>query len=192
MNIGKIYFLALVFLASNLGADCGEKRRAVKTLTDAGAAKVADLQHPKEVSIREMTGWHRGKPIKKSMLKLANAARLNKQEKTIYLTRGHLSNVKYEADDQGYHLILSDGQGRTIIAETVSTDCAAGSPFLEQIQKVQAAVEERFGAKEKFRRHDIDLAVVVTGPAFFDFAHGQRGHADNYVEIHPILDIRFE
>lgn len=29
--------------------------------------------------------------------------------------------------------------------------------------------------------------IAVTGPAFFDFEHGQSGAARNNVEIHPVL-----
>jgi len=31
----------------------------------------------------------------------------------------------------------------------------------------------------------------VTGPALFDFSHGQDGLAKNCIEIHPVLEIKF-
>jgi hypothetical protein len=34
------------------------------------------------------------------------------------------------------------------------------------------------------------LRVRVSGVLFFDFAHGQSGHAPNYVELHPIVSFR--
>jgi hypothetical protein len=32
--------------------------------------------------------------------------------------------------------------------------------------------------------------VRVTGVLFFDFPHGQFGHARNYAELHPVLGFR--
>jgi hypothetical protein len=32
--------------------------------------------------------------------------------------------------------------------------------------------------------------VVVVGVGFFDFTHGQTGHVNNYLELHPLLSLR--
>jgi hypothetical protein len=32
----------------------------------------------------------------------------------------------------------------------------------------------------------VSLRVRVTGVLFFDFPHGQSGHAPNYAELHPV------
>ena len=34
------------------------------------------------------------------------------------------------------------------------------------------------------------LLVRVTGVLFFDFPHGQYGHARNYAELHPVTGFR--
>jgi hypothetical protein len=34
------------------------------------------------------------------------------------------------------------------------------------------------------------LRVHVAGVLFFDFPHGQSGHARNYVELHPVTGFR--
>jgi hypothetical protein len=48
----------------------------------------------------------------------------------------------------------------------------------------------RFQATTAFQ--PANLPVRVTGIGFFDFAHGQTGAAPNQIELHPVLDIRFD
>ncbi len=33
--------------------------------------------------------------------------------------------------------------------------------------------------------------VYMSGVGFWDFPHGQRGHARNYADLHPVTGIRF-
>jgi hypothetical protein len=32
--------------------------------------------------------------------------------------------------------------------------------------------------------------VIAIGVGFFDFAHHQTGHANNYIELHPLISLR--
>jgi predicted NBD/HSP70 family sugar kinase len=43
------------------------------------------------------------------------------------------------------------------------------------------------GVAEFFAVHP---GIVAIGVGFFDFAHQQTGHANNYIELHPLLSLR--
>ena len=136
-------------------------------------------------------------------------------EATIYQLSATLTAYKLEAD-QDYHLVLSDANQKTMIAEI--PDPAAldpGSAFKQEI----AAARQTFTAKFQLQIQalqeamarlqaaaqvegaqagvvapmiaQISIPVTVTGIGFFDFAHGQLGVAPNCIELHPVLSVAF-
>jgi len=92
--------------------------------------------------------------------------------------------------DQDYHLVIQSDSGETIIAEIPNPTCVSGGSFLGQIKKARATMDSKFNPTGRKQRADV--RVAIEGPAFFDFKHGQIGHAKNYVEIHPILSLKFK
>jgi hypothetical protein len=124
-------------------------------------------------------------------------------ETTIWELSATLVGYKYE-QDRDYHLVLSDANNRTMIAEI--PDPAAVDPssrFLAQITSARQAFDDRFGqqihALAAMLQPDtpapmivhLSVPVHVTGIGFFDFIHGQTGVAPNGVELHPVLSISF-
>jgi hypothetical protein len=61
-----------------------------------------------------------------------------------------------------------------------------------QISQVRSEVSSKLGTPTS---SVVALAkpwlVEITGPAFFDFIHGQVGLARNCIEIHPVMEIKF-
>lgn len=100
-----------------------------------------------------------------------------------------LTKFRLEAADSDYHLVLDDGQGRTMITEIPSADCIGPSPFKTAIGDVRAVVYTRFQPGPSFNASRIP--VTVTGVGFFDAIHGQTGVASNGIELHPVFSISF-
>jgi hypothetical protein len=55
--------------------------------------------------------------------------------------------------------------------------------------RVRRFFETRCGAATSSWR-DLGAVAYISGVGFWDFAHGQRGHARNYAELHPVTGIR--
>jgi hypothetical protein len=36
----------------------------------------------------------------------------------------------------------------------------------------------------------VETKVIAAGVGFFDFAHRQTGHANSYLELHPLLSLK--
>ena len=161
---------------------CGVERWSVKTGTDADAAYV-DLYDVFPTSVTEMGSWPRPPSFP------ANN-RIDPYEFYIWTVDATLVEFKRETD-QDYHLVLEDDQGNRMVAEIPDPRCVgADSVFADSIAYARAEFDAVFRVTTTFQYAYVP--VTVTGVAFFDLAHGQTGHASNYVEIHPVLDIQFD
>jgi hypothetical protein len=87
--------------------------------------------------------------------------------------------IKKEKDED-YHLVIADAANPrlTMIVE------APGSVFAGKISAVRQALDQRFG---EIARLQPNVAVSVTGVAFFDVLHGQEGVAKSGIELHRCL-----
>jgi hypothetical protein len=158
---------------------CGVERWPVKTGTDPEAAQVNMV--PQQSTVAELIAFPAPPPDPP-----ARVPGLEFQGYSIDVT---VTSAKIEADSD-YHLALADDAGNTMIGEAACPGCAAGSPWLPQIQAVRAAIDAAIpGISGSYQ--DVNRKVTIQGPGFFDRSHGQRGVAPNAVEIHPILDIVF-
>jgi hypothetical protein len=82
-------------------------------------------------------------------------------------------------DDGDVHLVLEGDDGSTLIAEAPEPACTEGARARTSIQKPRLFAQD-VAVGEK---------VVAAGVGFFDFSHNQTGHADNYLELHPLLSL---
>lgn len=81
-----------------------------------------------------------------------------------------------------------------MIIEVPDPQCEAvcSSKFLAQISQVRKEVAARLGTPtDTVQPLSKPWLVDITGPAFFDFPHGQDGLAKNCIEIHPVMEITF-
>lgn len=154
---------------------CGVERWAVKTLTDPAASNVTLT--PQATSIADLVSI--APPVNPT-------DRVNPTEATTFMLSGQLTVIKQEADSD-YHLVVKDGQGNSMIAESSSPSCAAGSRVQAQIERVRQAIDGRGGTSMS-----LPVAVSVTGVGFFDRIHGQTGVAPNGIELHPLVGIEFK
>jgi hypothetical protein len=82
-------------------------------------------------------------------------------------------------DDGDVHLALEAG-GKSIIAEAPEPACSPTSRSRASILAARLVAQDAQPGDK----------VVAAGVGFFDFPHGQTGHSDNYLELHPLLSLR--
>src|SRR5438876_12399750 len=154
----------------------------MKAGTDANASLInLSITTPK--TIASLTALPAPNPIPLN-------TRVQPTETTVFSITATLTVYKRE-DDSDYHLVISDANGHTMIAEIADPQCVgAGSPLLPGIQNARAEFDARLQATTSFKT--ANLGVTVTGVGFFDFKHGQTGVAPNAIELHPLLDIAFQ
>jgi len=180
--------LALVLLIEAVGTQspviavtCGVERWSVKTGTDEDV-NLINLSNTTTTTIANLAALSAPSPIP-----LNN--RVQPTETTVFSITATLTVYKRE-DDSDYHLVISDGNGHTMITEIADPQCVgAGSPLLPGIQNARSEFDARLTATTSFKT--ANLVVTVTGVGFFDFKHGQTGVAPNAIELHPLLDISF-
>jgi hypothetical protein len=176
------------------------QRWPVKTGADAGAANLV-TQVP-------VAGTIAGMVALAVPAVLPPDARSPGAEETVWELDATLTGYKHESDGD-YHLVIADGQGRTMIAEIPDPAALApGSFFAEQITAARQAFDNQFGrqltaatqpaASPQFAAAAVAPALIpasesvtVRGLGFFDFAHGQDGVAPNAIELHPVICIEF-
>ena len=135
-------------------------------------------------------------------------------ERVVYQVSGRLALFKSEPDTD-YHLVITDDSlrytpggpgtdgletGTSFIAEIPKPDCVAGtkgdpnvpSLFAVQLKDVRDRFEARFPNGAGANTDLGGIPVTLIGIAFYDRPHRQTGRAVNGIELHPLLDIRFE
>jgi hypothetical protein len=193
----------------------GNDRWDVKDGSDAGATNV----HPVVVEGITIVDLNQLSP------QPLDADGRMQEEKVIYRLTGILRLFKRDGDGD-YHVVIADdattpysvqrkhgghvvhtpASGHSIVVEIPDPNCMSGlhrdfgpSHFLPQLQESRSDFE----AATQHLRHNRDLGarnipITVTGVLFFDFMHGQTGHAlrhpsqdadrrDKVVELHPVL-----
>ena len=159
------------------GTSCGFERWPVKTLSDPEARRVNFAVHPATVRYLGSLRASAGGQDSRGALELR-----------VFGVQARLVSVKREADSD-YHLVLSEG-GATMIAEMPFTGCTSGAQHRYAMTTARAELERAVGGPVGESWIHPSLRVRVVGVLFFDFAHGQSGHARNYVELHPVTGFR--
>src|SRR5438067_10948392 len=176
---GMVVSAVSLLSAMSLRAQCGIDRWPVKITSDPDASLVSRLVVPTTI------GYLRTIPATRP---LPQANRVAPVEQTIYSVTATLIAFKAD-DDSDYHLVLSDDEGRTLIAEIPSVGCSSGGVFAQDIATARSVFESRLSASAQFRI--VSMPVEVRGVGFFDFLQGQRGVAPNGIELHPVTAISF-
>ncbi|GEM_PF-1419819 len=164
----------------------GKERWAIKTLADAGAARLK----PKSIwktTVNQLV--HLPAERGKEQIRLAT-------ETKIVRVRARLVGISLEKDGD-YHVAIADPDtGQTMIAEAVNPKYFSNRKWKSTIQQVRKAFDQQFHRSPNAKFSDPKFTeligeATIEGVLFFDRAHGQIGKARNNLEIHPILRIRF-
>jgi hypothetical protein len=104
--------------------------------------------------------------------------------------RVNVQIVEYKAEaDSDIHLILF-GQGSYLIAEMPAATCLPlRTRDRRAIINARRVFLQRCGAATDTWRQ-LGAVAWISGVGFWDFPHGQSGHARNYAELHPVTAIR--
>lgn len=160
--------VTVALLGASGARACGVERWSVKSLGD----------NPTLLPVRSATVAKLGAlPVPASL------GTRSAPEHGRYVVAATLAMAKLESDGD-YHLVLTAG-GVSMIAEIPDPACVASAKWRPVLARVRASFESRFGTPGSWT--PIGRAVRVTGVLFLDYAHGQRGHAANYAELHPVL-----
>jgi hypothetical protein len=156
---------------------CGVERHDVKDLLDGfvpGASR--------DISVAEL----RALPVPAN----ADAGR-TRPERVVYRIQALALADKIEADSD-IHLALADpaDPSATLIAEFPAASCLAESTEAPELEAARADLVGALGdppTSSKYHNLTPPPCVTLTGVAFFDRIHGQRGVAPNGIELHPVL-----
>jgi hypothetical protein len=206
-------FLLMLFLAGTAAAqNCGGKERwGPKDGTDSEAPNI-DLTNITPEAVTDLVAIHQPDLPGQA----DNTTRIVPDETHVYRVQARLVKWKREANDNDYHLVLTDDTlnftdesahppvpptGHSFIGEVPDPSCFSGrdgsfgsqTPFADGITSARQTMNQRFpNADQSGNWNDgADVPVEITGIGFFDRPHGQIGRAPNNIEIHPILSIRF-
>lgn len=165
---------------------CGTERWPAKTLSDGVAI---DFNHPVVMTVSNL-----GSLTPPSGSKGMNAKR-TPEETRVYTIHAILQKYKLENNDKDFHIVISDFGGspnNTMIAEIPNSQCqgVSGDGWTAEFDNMRSAIETKFGVATPSMRV-VNAEVTITGPLFFDFPHGQTGHAPNFAELHPVLALKF-
>jgi hypothetical protein len=159
--------------------ECGVERWHVKNLLDADAAAID--WNPVVSSIAEQDAFD-------SLHVGEFAARLDFEKLVVSIP---CTIVAYKReDDSDIHIIMQDAALDSMIGEIPSTSCAeiGASRHAAEFSAVQSWVFAHLGRPSTSFK-TASFPATVTGVLFQDFAHGQKGHARNYRELHPVTKI---
>lgn len=171
---------------SEVPGKCGSERWSVKTGTDVDAVNV-QLNNITRATIDSLVKLPA--PTTKELNSTYANSRISPYETNVYQIDATLTKYKLE-NDNDYHLVIQNSAGKTMIVEIPKPDCVGQtSPFLSSIIGSRKEFDSRFTVTNQFKT--VNIHIVVTGVAFFDFKHGQTGVADNAIELHPVLNISF-
>lgn len=165
---------------------CGTERWDVKVMKDPAATEV-DVAHPHEATVAQL------RELDAPRYAEANARSV--AEKKAYFVTAYVLGYKQEKGDGDFHLVIADdanGAAGTMIAELPASDCAEGSTVAARLTAAReafTAMVQDHPPTEKYRVLRRPLRVSITGVAFFDKIHGQKGVAPKGIELHPVLAI---
>ncbi len=156
---------------------CGVERHEVKDLLDGfvpGAVQDSSLAQLRALPVPPDAEKGRTPP-----------------ERVVYRIQALAVADKIEADSD-VHLALADPADptATMIAEFPAASCLAGSTEAPELEAARADLVAAFGdppTSSKYHELSPQPCVTLTGVAFYDRIHGQRGVAPNGIELHPVL-----
>ena len=156
---------------------CGVERHDVKDLLDGfvpGAAQDTSVARLRALSVPPDAEKGRTEP-----------------ERVVYRIQAVAVADKIEADSD-VHLAIADPADptATMIAEFPAASCLAKSTEAPELESARADLIGALGDPPTGSKYHVlspSPCITLTGVAFFDRLHGQRGVAPNGIELHPVL-----
>jgi hypothetical protein len=164
-------------------ARCGLERWTVKTLQDSPASRIDFTALPTTVArLRSLRPPDIGRHSERQT-----------GEFTTYRVKVRLRSFKIDADSD-IHLVVSDpsNASKTMIVELPNAGCIknAGPTSRAKMSRARRALIRACGTPGTGSFRLLHGRATITGVAFFDVIHGQRGVAPNGIELHPVLSFK--
>lgn len=156
---------------------CGSELWALKTLSDP-QRKLVNL-HARTTTIPT---------INRRRAPTVLTRRRDAFERQAWRVNAQIIEYKLE-EDSDIHLVLF-GQDSYLIAEMPAAACLPGQTRDRRaiINARRLFVHRCGSATDTWRQ--LGAVAWISGVGFWDFPHGQSGHARNYAELHPVTAIR--
>lgn len=96
--------------------------------------------------------------------------------------------------DEDFHMAIADPADPTKVmtVEAPAPDCVPAS-LAQAMVDIRSSIEQITGilTPGTTKYFNPPRKVIVTGIPYWDMNHGQSGQGPNYLELHPVLNIRF-
>lgn len=165
-------------VAASPTSACGVELWPLKTLSDP-QRKLVKLR-PRNTTIAAIDRL----PMPSS----APTTRSNGYERRVWRVTAQIVQFKLE-EDSDIHLILFD-RAHYLIAEMPLGSCLPrATRDRKAIIRARATFINRCGQPTSGWQ-SLGAVAYISGVGFWDFPHGQSGHAPNYAELHPVTALR--
>lgn len=173
----KLVFFYGLFLLLNINATAqGVERWSIKTLRDSGYKNV-NFNNPINTTVKDLNFIVRPNKIKVSTSRL-------EEENYVFIIECKILEC-LKQDDGDYHLIVCDlKQPEFKMIVEVITPKHGNLIFYNKFKKVRDFVTNKIRT-----RKIIGYNFTITGVAFFDLVHNQKGKSLNCIELHPVINI---
>ncbi len=177
--VGAIAATPKPISARQSAASCDSKLWGLKTVSDARRRLIYLRPRPATIAAINARPMPRPTPARRS----------RGFERHVWRVVAQITDYKLEADGD-IHLILFD-DGDYMIAEMPSPACLPRTTRERRaIINARRLFESSCGAATAHWQN-LGAVAYLSGVGFWDLPHGQRGHARNYAELHPVTGIRF-
>ena len=110
-------------------------------------------------------------------------------ERRVWRVVAQITDYRLDADGN-IRLILFDENAYMIAGMPAPRCLPPSTRDRERILDARTLFETRCGpANAEWKK--LGAVVHIDGVGFWNFRHGQRGHARNYAELHPVTRLRF-
>ncbi|MGD0190113.1 MAG: hypothetical protein ABSD74_05190 [Rhizomicrobium sp.] len=167
---------------------CTAPEWPMKILTDPESGLI-DFSHPISATVREMQSVVRPQ-LGEQISRPGRADRKRDSvEKKIYLIRAVLKKIYLESSGD-YKLVLADtaSSNQTMTAKIPAPQCAVGSSYHRQFQKVRDVLLEDVLPWDAATVPE-NTKVEVEGVGYFSSFRHQDGMAPNGLELHPVIKL---
>lgn len=174
-----IITLLLILPAAATFADCGKQRWDIKTTADPAAESI----NPQAVdtTIAQLANLRRPEKLKRTSARLG-------AEFDVFVVDATLVTYFSEADGD-LHLVLADDDG-VMIAEIPDPDCVpSDARFHDAIAETRAHFLHHFNGKRS--KNVVNERIAIAGVGFFDAPHNVGMAAPNFIELHPVIAVKF-
>jgi hypothetical protein len=160
---------------------CGSEFVKLKTLRDAQRDLV--ILHPKTTTVAAINRLPMPHPTPKR--------RNTEFARRVWRVTAQVVRFRLEDNDNDIHAVLFS-DGAYMIAELPKPECLPKKATRDRKALVAARLKfEKQCGKPTLAPKPLGAVARISGVGFWDFPHGQDGHADNYAEFHPVTGVTF-